>query len=62
MKLQEITQLTIVVSLVVMVSGCKALQNFSAGQEWSSNYALMERTQANVPAIMDGDLKTVGQP
>ena len=61
MKLQGITQLTVVVSLVVMVSGCKALQNFSAGQEWSSNYALMEGTQANDPAIIDGDLKTVGQ-
>ena len=61
MKLQGITQLTVVVSLVVMVLGCKALQNFSAGQEWSSNYSLMEGTQANDPAIIDGDLKTIGQ-
>ena len=61
MKLQEIILLTFVVFMVLMVFGCKALQNFSAGQEWSSNYALMEGTQANDPAIIDGDLITVGQ-
>ena len=61
MKLQEIIQLTFVASLVLMGAGCKALQNFSARQEWSSNYALMEGAQANDPAIIDGDLKTVGQ-
>ena len=51
MKLQEIIQLTFVASLVLMGAGCKALQNFSAGQEWSSNYALMEGAQANDPAL-----------
>lgn len=30
-------------------------------QTWSKNYALMEGVQANDPAIVDGDLKTVGQ-
>ena len=61
MKLQEVIQLTFVASLVLMGAGCSALQNFSAGQEWSSNYALMEGAQANDPAIIDGNLKTVGQ-
>ena len=32
-----------------------------ADQTWSENYALMEGVQANDPAIVDGDLKTVGQ-
>ena len=61
MKLQGIIQLTAVASMVLILASCQVLQNFSAGQEWSSNYALMEGTQANDPAIIDGDLKTVGQ-
>ena len=32
-----------------------------AEQTWSENYALMEGVQANDPAIVDGDLKTIGQ-
>ena len=32
-----------------------------AQQTWSENYALMEGVQANDPAIVDGDVKTVGQ-
>lgn len=30
-------------------------------QTWSQNYALVEGVQANDPAIVDGDLKTIGQ-
>ena len=30
-------------------------------QTWSENYALTEGVQANDPAIVDGDLKTIGQ-
>ena len=32
-----------------------------AQQTWSENYALMEGVQANDPAVVDGDVKTVGQ-
>ena len=32
-----------------------------ADQTWSKNYALLEGVQANDPAIVDGDLKTIGQ-
>ncbi len=32
-----------------------------AEQTWSKNYALIEGVQANDPAIVDGDLKTIGQ-
>ena len=30
-------------------------------QTWSENYAIMEGVQANDPAVVDGDLNTIGQ-
>lgn len=43
----------------IVFYGCTA--GIIADQTWSENYALMEGVQANDPAIVDGDLKTVGQ-
>ena len=50
--------LFLMLSLVTFY-GCAS--GFIADQTWSANYALMEGVQANDPAIIDGDLKTVGQ-
>ena len=44
---------------LVSLYGCTA--GLIADQTWSANYALMEGVQANDPAIIDGDLKTIGQ-
>ena len=44
-----------------LVSLCGCTTGLIADQTWSANYALMEGVQANDPAIIDGDLKTVGQ-
>jgi len=44
---------------LVSLYGCTT--GLIADQTWSENYALMEGVQANDPAIVDGDLKTVGQ-
>ncbi len=46
---------------VILICGCAALQGISAGQQWSENYALLEGVRANDPAIIDGNIKTVGQ-
>ena len=45
----------------VLFYGCTVGTGFIAEQTWSKNYALMEGVQANDPAIVDGDLKTIGQ-
>ena len=41
--------------------GCAATPAFIADQTWSENYAGMEGVQSNDPAVVDGDLKTIGQ-
>lgn len=45
----------------ISVYGCAAGSTFITDQAWSENYALVEGVQANDPAIVDGDLKTIGQ-
>ena len=61
MRLQStFTYLFLAFSLVSFY-GCTTVPGFIAGQTWSENYALMEGVQANDPAIVDGDLKTIGQ-
>ena len=40
--------------------GCKAGQLFQA-QEWSENYALMPGTTCTSPAMIDGNVNTVGE-
>lgn len=46
---------------IILFNGCVAGSGFIAEQTWSENYSLMEGVQANDPAIVDGDLKTIGQ-
>ncbi len=46
---------------VISSYGCTVAPAFIADQTWSENFALIEGVQANDPAIVDGDLKTIGQ-
>ncbi|MDE0300919.1 MAG: hypothetical protein OXN17_19985 [Candidatus Poribacteria bacterium] len=55
--------MTVLMVVIVMVSshGCLGLQGFSAEQQWSSNFVLADGVRANDPAIIDGNVRTVGQ-
>ena len=59
MRLQSIFVYLFLAFSFVSLYGCTA--GLIADQTWSENYALMEGVQANDPAIVDGDLKTIGQ-
>ena len=59
MKLQSTLARLFLTFSLVSLYGCTA--GIIADQTWSKNYALLEGVQANDPAIVDGDLKTVGQ-
>ena len=61
MKRESALIYLLLVLSVVSFYGCTAAPAFIADQTWSENYALMEGVQANDPAIVDGDLKTIGQ-
>ena len=41
--------------------GCSAFLRLSAEQNWSKNFVLAEGVRANDPAIIDGNLRTLGQ-
>ncbi len=51
---------TLIGASLVILSGC-VLTSMFGGQTWSENYALIPGVQATSPAMVDGDLKTVGQ-
>ena len=59
MRVQSILAYLFLAFSPVAFYGCTT--GIIAEQTWSKNYALMEGVQANDPAIVDGDLKTVGQ-
>ena len=61
MKFQSLIISLFAVLTIVLLSGCAHLLDLSAAQEWSENYALAKGVQANDPAIIDGNVKTVGQ-
>ena len=61
MKRESALIYLLLVLSVVSFYGCTAAPAFIADQTWSENYTLMEGVQANDPAIVDGDLKTIGQ-
>ena len=61
MKHESALLYLLLVLSVVSFYGCTAAPAFIADQTWSENYTLMEGVQANDPAIVDGDLKTIGQ-
>ena len=46
---------------IVSSYGCSTLQGFSAEQAWSNNFVLAEGVRSNDPAIIDGNVRTVGQ-
>ena len=46
---------------LTLVSSYGCATGLITEQTWSENYAIMEGVQANDPAIVDGDLKTIGQ-
>ncbi len=54
----------LLLGLTVMILssvGCKAISTLFAEQQWSHNYTQDPGVTANDPAIIDGDLNTVGQ-
>ena len=61
MRLQSVFAYLFLAFSLVSFYGCTTVPGFIADQTWSKNYALMEGVQANDPAIVDGDLKTIGQ-
>ncbi len=61
MKLQSTFAYLFLAFSIVSFYGCTTVPGFIADQTWSENYALMAGVQANDPAIVDGDLKTIGQ-
>ena len=61
MKFQSIITALLVMTSIVSSYGCAGLQGFSAEQQWSNNYALADGARANDPAIIDGNVRTVGQ-
>ena len=61
MKRESALIYLLLVLSVVSFYGCTVAPAFITDQTWSENYALMEGVQANDPAVVDGDLKTIGQ-
>lgn len=61
MKIQSTLVYLFVAFTMVLFNGCGAGAGFIAEQTWSENYSLMKGVQANDPAIVDGDVKTIGQ-
>lgn len=53
------TLLIIVISLFLFTLGCAVL---FTEQRWSENYALLDGVQSTSPIMIDGDVKTIGQP
>ena len=59
MRFQSIPAYLFLAFVPIAFYGCTT--GLITEQTWSTNYALLEGVQANDPAIVDGDLKTVGQ-
>ena len=61
MNLQFTTIIFLVMFNIASLYGCAGFQGFSAEQQWSSNFVLADGVRANDPAIIDGNVRTVGQ-
>lgn len=61
MNLHFTAALFFVMSIIVSSSGCAGFQGMSAKQNWSTNYSLVEGAESNDPAIIDGNVGTLGQ-
>lgn len=61
MNFQSAMAVLTLVFVIISSYGCLGLQGFSAEQQWSSNFVLADGVRANDPAIIDGNVRTVGQ-
>jgi hypothetical protein len=61
MNLKTTITIFVVVLIIASSYGCSNLQGFSAEQQWSSNFVLADGVRSNDPAIIDGNVRTVGQ-
>ena len=58
MTLQSTMTLLLIAAIIASLTGCASI---SVKQAWSSNFALADGTTANDPAIIDGNIGTLGQ-
>ena len=61
MNLQFTTTVLTAMSIIVSSCGCAGLQGISAKQAWSSNFAIGDGVTSNDPAMIDGNVRTMGQ-
>ena len=61
MNFQSAMAVLTLVLVIISSYGCLGLQGFSAEQQWSNNFVLADGVRANDPAIIDGNVRTVGQ-
>ena len=52
--------LVLLCTIALSTFGCKAMSSLFAEQQWSRNYVLDKGVMANDPAIIDGNLDTLG--
>ena len=58
MNLQPTMTLLLIVAIIASSTGCASI---TVKQAWSSNFALADGATANDPAIIDGNVATLGQ-
>ena len=58
MNLQSTMTLLLIAAIIASSTGCASI---AVKQAWSSNFALADGTTANDPAIIDGNVATLGQ-
>ena len=55
------SRLTVFLLVFICLSGIAACSKVISKQEWSENFALMDGVKSTVPAMIDGNLKTLGK-
>ena len=58
MNIQSTMTVVLIAAIIASSTGCASI---SVKQAWSSNFALTDGTTANDPAIIDGNVGTLGQ-
>lgn len=61
MNCELTTTILLVAFIIASLCGCAGFQGISAGQAWSNNFALTDGVTSNDPAIIDGNVRTMGQ-
>lgn len=60
--MKQLIGFVIILICVTSIIGCNSLlKTLVKEQQWSENYALAEGVEANDPAFIDGDLRTIGE-